>query len=86
MPSKWNLLTDEQKKNYSDQNVAMKKAKREAKLRDEQARSMLANFLSATTPHEKRKVIKDFTPYYFVFGDKLDPRNPYEKEIENETV
>jgi hypothetical protein len=41
--------------------------------------TMLTDFLRATTPHEKRQVIKNFAPHYFIFGDKLDPRNPYEE-------
>jgi hypothetical protein len=47
--------------------------------------TMLADFLRATTPNEKRQVIKNFAPHYFVFGEKLDPRNPYERnEYESE--
>lgn len=42
---------------------------------------MLADFLRARTPHEKRQVIKNFAPHYFVFGEKLDPRNPYESSM-----
>lgn len=47
---------------------------------DEQKRQMLQSFLNAKTPHEKREVIKSFNPYYFQFGDRLDPRNPYEED------
>ena len=45
---------------------------------------MLADFLRATTPQAKRQVIKNFAPHYFIFGESLDPRNPYEKENDNE--
>lgn len=41
--------------------------------------TMLADFLKANSPSEKRQVIKNFAPHYFIFGDKLDPRNPYEE-------
>lgn len=44
--------------------------------------TMLRDFLLAKTPHEKREVIKTFNPYYFAFGETLNPR----KEIENESV
>ena len=40
--------------------------------------TMLTDFLRATTPSEKREVIKNFAPHYFIFGESLDPRNPYE--------
>lgn len=56
--------------------------KRETKVKEEQARNMLANFLSAKTPYEKREVIRTFNPYYFALGETFNPR----KEIENETV
>lgn len=82
MPSKWKEFTPEQKKMYSEQNVEMKRNKRIAKLKDEQARAMLSTFLSAKTPQEKREVIKSFNPYYFTFGETL---NPY-KEIEDEQL
>jgi hypothetical protein len=54
-------------------------SKQGRKRADEERRAMLANFLRAKTPHEKRQVILSFNPYYFQFGDKLDPRNPYER-------
>ena len=41
--------------------------------------TMLTDFLRATTPHEKRAVITAFAPHYFIFGESLDPRNPYEE-------
>ena len=44
--------------------------------------TMLTDFLRATTPHEKREVIKTFNPHYFAFGETLNPR----KEIENEEL
>jgi hypothetical protein len=46
--------------------------------------TMLHDFLKAKTPSEKRQVIKNFAPHYFIFGNTLDPR-PL-KENENETV
>ena len=52
-------------------------AKRKARKMSPQD-TMLTDFLRATTPSEKRQVIKNFAPHYFVFGEKLDPRNPYE--------
>ena len=71
--SKWHNHTPEQRRAYSDRNVAMKREKREAKLKDEQARAMLSTFLTAKTPQEKREVIKSFNPYYFTFGETLNP-------------
>lgn len=84
MPTKWASYTPEQKKMYSDQNVEMKRNKRQAKLKDEQARNMLASFLTAKTASEKREVIKTFNPYYFTFGETLNPR-PQEYEDEDNT-
>lgn len=46
---------------------------------------MLHDFLRAKTPSEKRQVITNFAPHYFIFGTTLDPRNPYERE-NHETV
>ena len=54
-------------------------AKRKARKMSPQD-TMLADFLRATTPSEKREVIKNFAPHYFIFGDTLDPRNPYENQ------
>lgn len=48
--------------------------------------TMLTDFLKATTPSEKRAVITAFAPHYFIFGDTLDPRNPYEQENQDESV
>lgn len=45
--------------------------------------TMLADFLRAKTPHEKREVIRTFTPHYFVFGETLNPNDPY-KENDHE--
>lgn len=42
--------------------------------------NMLVQFLRATTPKEKRDVIKSFAPHYFIFGETLDPRNPYDTD------
>ena len=44
--------------------------------------TMLTDFLRATTPHEKREVIKTFNPHYFAFGETLNPR----KEVEHEEL
>ena len=83
MPSKtqWETYTPEQREKY----LATQRNKRLIKRKEEHARSMLARFLSATNAKEKREVIKDFAPHYFVFGNELNPTNPY-KENENETV
>lgn len=40
---------------------------------------MLHDFLNATTAQEKREVIKQFAPHYFVFGTQLNPTNPYKE-------
>ena len=46
---------------------------------------MLRDFLNAPTPEEKRRVIASFAPHYFVFGNTLNPNNPYE-ESNNEQL
>jgi hypothetical protein len=51
------------------------------KIRQQNSMRMLAEFMKAQTPHEKREVIRSFNPLYFVFGETLNPR----KEVENET-
>ena len=47
---------------------------------------MLHDFLGSPTPQTKRAIIASFNPYYFIFGNTLDPRNPYEKENQDEPV
>ena len=42
--------------------------------------TMLTDFLRATTPHEKREVIKTFNPHYFAFGETLNPRKETQDE------
>lgn len=54
-------------------------ARRKAK-RINPRETMLRDFLEAKTPQEKRAVITNFAPHYFIFGNTLDPRNPYEGE------
>lgn len=41
--------------------------------------TMLRDFLNAKTPQAKREIIATFAPHYFIFGERLDPRNPYEE-------
>lgn len=53
-------------------------ARRKAK-RTSPQETMLRDFLTAKTASEKRQVIKNFAPHYFIFGERLDPRNPYEE-------
>lgn len=61
-------------------------ARRKAKKSSPQDR-MLTDFLRAKTPQEKREVIKNFAPYYFVFGNKLEPNNVrYEGEEDGDTL
>jgi len=43
-------------------------------VREQQSVRMLAEFMQAQTPHEKREVIRSFNPLYFVFGETLNPR------------
>lgn len=56
-------------------------AQRKAKRASPQE-TMLRDFLLAKTPHEKREVIKTFNPYYFAFGETLNPR----KEMQDEQL
>jgi len=42
---------------------------------------MLQDFLNASTPTEKRRVIEAFAPHYFVFGTELNPTNPYKENV-----
>lgn len=63
---------------YRTEETTVKKGRRKS-VEDQARHNMLRDFLVATTPEEKRKVIESFAPHYFVFGNKLDPRNPYEE-------
>ena len=58
-------------------------AQRKAKRASPQE-TMLRDFLLAKTPYEKREVIKTFNPFYFTFGETLDP-NP-RKEMQDEQL
>jgi hypothetical protein len=56
-------------------------SKRKTKsVRENESMRMLTELLRAQTPQEKRAVISSFNPYYFVFGETLNPR----KEVEYE--
>jgi hypothetical protein len=56
-------------------------AERKAK-RTSPRETMLVDFLRAKTPHEKREVIKTFNPYYFVFGDTLNPQKENHDDLQ----
>ena len=45
---------------------------------------MLYDMVQAPTPQAKRDIIKTFNPYFFMFGESLDPRNPYEENANEE--
>lgn len=50
-------------------------SKRKTKsIRENESMRMLTEFLNAHTPQQKRAVISSFNPYYFVFGETLNPR------------
>jgi hypothetical protein len=52
-------------------------------VREQQSTRMLTELLRAQTPQEKRAVITSFNPYYFVFGETLNPRKEahYEEQL-----
>jgi hypothetical protein len=39
-----------------------------------EALRMLIELMKASTPSEKRKVVKSHNPYHYIFGTKLNPR------------
>lgn len=39
---------------------------------------MMFNLSKAITKQQKRDIIKQSNPTHYIFGSKLDPRNPYE--------
>jgi hypothetical protein len=43
-------------------------------IREQESMRMLTEFMKAQTPQQKRAVITSFNPYYFVFGETLNPR------------
>ena len=59
--------------------------RRENMLKKVNAQSMLGQIKVCSGVKEKRKVIKRFNPHHYIFGIKLDPRNPYETN-EGETL
>ena len=75
----WEALTPEQRDKYLERDKKNRKAKSQAKRDEEMRRNMLGNFLRAKTAEEKRAVIESFAPHYFVFGNTLNPNNPYEE-------
>ena len=48
------------------------------KLKQSQAQSMLGQIKVCSGIKEKREVVKRHNPHHYIFGIKLDPRNPYE--------
>ena len=44
---------------------------------------MMFALSKAVTKQQKRDIVKESNPYHYIFGIKLDPKNPYE-ETENE--
>jgi ribosomal protein L32 len=57
------------------------------KLLQTQAESMLGQMKVCTTPKAKRELIKSHNPNHYIFGIRLDPRNPYEEnEDEHRTI
>lgn len=84
MTTAWQSYTPEQRAKYlaKDKNDRLTKA--QAKREDQRRREMLASFLRAKTPAEKRAVITTFNPYYFTFGETLDPRPRKEEDHEEQ--
>ena len=65
-------MTPEEKRAHLDRNNKNRRAKyAEKKFAPD---NMLRDFLRATTPAQKRKVIRSFAPHYFILGDRLDPK------------
>lgn len=58
--------------------------KRMKKLMQIQAESMLGQMKVCTDPDKKRELVKSYNPNHYIFGFKLDPRNPYEQGESNE--
>lgn len=73
MTTTWQSYTPEQREKYLHKDKVKRRTKSQAKLEDERKRKMLADFLRAKTASEKREVIKSFNPYYFTFGETLNP-------------
>jgi thymidylate synthase len=48
-----------------------------------EALRMLVELMKADTPKEKRKVIKTYNPYHYIFGNKLNPRKEVSHEQES---
>ena len=59
--------------------------RRMKKMLQTQAESMLGQLKICTDPKQKLELIKSHNPTHYFFGFKLDPRNPYEKENEDES-
>ena len=41
---------------------------------------MLVEVKNAPNKRAKRTVIKQFNPHHYIFGVRLDPRNPYDTD------
>ena len=53
--------------------------RRHNRLKQIQAESLLGQMKVCGGIREKRELIKRHNPYHYIFGIKLDPRNPYEE-------
>ena len=77
----WQKYTPEQRAKYLEKDKQDRLTRAQAKRKDEQARAMLKTILRAKTPQEKREIIKSFNPYYFTFGETLNPYKEREYEV-----
>lgn len=46
-----------------------------------EAQSMLGQIVVCSGIKDKRAIVKRFNPNHYIFGTKLDPKNPYEEDV-----
>jgi hypothetical protein len=49
------------------------------RIKQVQAESMLGQMKVCIGIKDKRELVKRYNPHHYIFGIKLDPRNPYEE-------
>ena len=74
----WHNMTPEKREANRAKDRENRRIKAEQQMEERKRRAMLGDFLRAKTPAEKREVIKGFNSFYYVFGNKLDPKPQYQ--------